>query len=297
MKTCPHCKSVNPDEAKFCNSCGQRLNEKPDEAIDQEEPAGYSSMVPDIVSPPVVKETWQEHRERIRQEKEEEAARKAEQERLEEEERLKAELAKSAEQKEAEEARHQKTELVTIVSILTALVVVLGGVIIYQNFFAAPKPSQTPAKFQPSGRTTEETQPRNYFDDSDLDDWRASRNKSTSPAPGSTGEQDFEEVTPEDGSAQDQDGNFQDSAAPTPSNPVRNNTDNTDVQTYQANFVMKLRSNPSLSASQVGSIAQGEQVEIDQTRTDDDGSLWGQIAGSDHWVCIRDDTETYLTKK
>lgn len=295
MKTCPHCKVTNPDEAKFCNSCGQRLNEKPDEVSpESEEPTPMTGMVPDIVSPPVVKETWSEHRERVRQEKEAEAARKAKQERAEEEARLKAELAKTAEQKEAEEVRHQKTELVTIVSILTVLVLVLGGIIVYQNFFAANTAPSTPvANASRNARTTEETSTRNYFDDSDLDDWRASRNQ-TSTAKSNEGEQEFEEVIPE-GSQENTDSQAFEESAPTPSNPIR--PDSSDTQKYQADFLMKIRNNPSLNAQQVGTIKEGESVEIDQTRTDEAGSLWGRIAGTGNWVCIQDDDQTYLTKE
>ncbi len=63
---------------------------------------------------------------------------------------------------------------------------------------------------------------------------------------------------------------------------------------YRTNFVMKVRSQPSLSGKQVDRLTEGTTVEVTEFSTADDGGYWGKI-GADRWVCIKDKQMTYLS--
>lgn len=71
---------------------------------------------------------------------------------------------------------------------------------------------------------------------------------------------------------------------------------NHSTTSYQTNFVMNVRTGPSIDEDQVNQMDAGETIEIEKTQTNSDGSTWGKIAGSENWICISDSDTQYLTK-
>lgn len=202
----------------------------------------------------------------------EERRRKEEQERREKQEQE----ARMSMMPGAQRNDKQKMILMTVICLLSCLVVILGLIVMTQSARNSSSRPHTP---------TSTSSMKRYFDDDYTDDWKESSSNATT----------FEEITDEEGwdlddEDYDDSGEFiEDIISDDDPEPGYGYGD-----VYQTQFVMKVRSQPSLDAGTVGSLSAGEKVEIDETRTDDNGATWGHLADQSGWVCIRDRQQTYL---
>lgn len=281
MKICPNCKQSNPDQANFCSSCGMPLSDVPSEeekAPASSLPGGFSGLKPDIVSAP-----------------EEKAPKTADEKQLEELQQsggLKIEYEPDDEpesdqkKKEGEEDSDSddnspKPAVIAVVLILSALVLLLGTIVVLQmiNQSGSKEPTFNPPKID----TLEESKVT-YFDSSYNDDWKNSR-------PSDEGEQEFEDLS-SPSSQQETNPVSQENSA----SQEFDSSDLEESQTYRAQYVMKVRSKPSMDADQVGRLAENEEVKIDEVSKQNDGSTWGRISGTSHWVCLNDSEMTYMER-
>lgn len=74
------------------------------------------------------------------------------------------------------------------------------------------------------------------------------------------------------------------------------NSSGTSTSNYQTNFVMNVRTGPSIDEDQINQIEAGQIIKIEKTQKNSDGAIWGKIAGSENWICISDSDTQYLTK-
>ncbi|GEM_PF-5667068 len=282
MKICPNCKQSNSDQSNFCSSCGMPISDVPSEeekAPASSLPGGFSGLKPDIVSAP-----------------EEKAPKTADEKQLEELQQsggLKVEYEpddESDSDKEKKEGAEDsdsddnspKPAIIAVVLILSALVLLLGTIVVLQmiNQSGSKEPTFNPPKID----TMEESQVT-YFDSSYNDDWKNSR-------PSDEGEQEFEDLS---SPQSEQPITSPDSQEDRISNEFES-SDLEESQTYRAQYVMKVRGEPSMNADQVGRLSENEEVKIDEVSKQNDGSTWGRISGTSHWVCLNDGETTYLER-
>lgn len=281
MKICPNCKQSNPDQANFCSSCGLPLS---DVASEEEKapasslPGGFSGLKPDIVSAP-----------------EEKAPKTADEKQLEELQQsggLKVEYEpddesepdqkkKGGEEDSDPDDNSPKPAVIAVVLILSALVLLLGTIVVLQmiNQSGSKEPTFNPPKID----SMEESKVT-YFDSSYNDDWKNSR-------PSDEGEQEFEDLS---SPSSEQAANS--ASQETSSSQEFDSSDLEESQTYRAQYVMKVRGEPSMDADQVGRLAENEEVKIDEVSKQNDGSTWGRISGTSHWVCLSDSETTYMER-
>lgn len=188
-----------------------------------------------------------------------------------------------ADDEEEEEQDEQKKWLIVAVFVLSLAVVCLGGLLLYQHFNRPDHSSSVPAEsmvefsedfeeesvsaLTPAAESSEEEHSEMSFFEYSFEDDDSRR------APVHANERSLEDDSQE-----------------------LNDDNETETADYRANFVMKVRSGPSLEDEQTGRIDEGETVHISQTRESSDGSLWGKLEGSDGWVCLHDSEQTYFTK-
>lgn len=188
-----------------------------------------------------------------------------------------------ADDEEEEEQDEQKKWLIVAVFVLSLAVVCLGGLLLYQHFNRPDQSSSVPAEsmvefsedfeeesvsaLSPKAESSEEEHSEMSFFEYSFEDDDSRR------APVHANERSMEDDSQE-----------------------LNDDNETETADYRANFVMKVRSGPSLEDGQTGRIDEGETVHISQNRESSDGSLWGKLEGSDGWVCLHDSEQTYFTK-
>ncbi len=275
MKICPNCQQSNPDDANFCSSCGMPLtNVASEKSKPSSLPAGFAGRRPDFVSMPENKAPKTPDEQQL-----EELARsgglKVEYE-PDDEPEPKDEEKKDGDKEESDEKEDSpKSAIIAVVLILSALVLLLGGIVVMQMI---DQTKQSEPSFNPPEIGSLEESKVTYFDSSYNDDWKNSR-------PADEGEQEFEDLTEPS-----------ESNETTPSGTSSSNSSNEGEQ-YRALYVMKLRNQPSTEGEQVGRVDQYEIVSIAETKKTSDGSVWGRLADSTSWVCISDAETTYLEKE
>lgn len=329
MKICPYCHLENPDQAKHCLACGKKLiDEKPkrfgifkkkekqeeqtnpQKPVAQEEvssPAQSASDYETNGSTPL-KNNVEEDQFLEGKTKEKgsvldrllsadqpekrveytplsdrlqpdissvdmEAERRRRQEQLERQQKAQRE-AQMAMMPNSPKNDKQKMLLTGVICLLSCLVIVLGVIVMTQSARDHANRPHTP---------TDSSSIKRYFDDSYTDDWKSTQTDTNT----------FEEVEDTEWAMSDDSGEFIEDIL-SEEDTAGTSTGHGDL--YITNYVMKVRQKPSLDAESIGSLEAQEEVEIVDTRTDSNGTIWGALANDEGWVCIQDSEQTYLTE-
>lgn len=329
MKKCPQCQQESLDSARFCANCGAPLETSSStpklsrqakrQSVLQSDPAPIDdskkkedSSLKENGDPSNSSKKESELKEDFSKEemdlKENDKEKKTPSEKDEKKKESKWQaflFQKKSDEKDAKEDEEDdevedhpedmQKMLFIAVCFLGLLVIFLSGLLIYQDFSSNPSPSQPVAI---ENQEVNETEVNETFEVSQNVSTTSSKSEESKAATSST--KTFS-ITHEDSRvlprrAGEPKPSSEASSEKSSTTSASSSTHSADTTTYQANYVMNVRTGPSTDEEQVSQIDEGEMVDIDQTEKKSDGSTWGRLENSDHWVCLKDEDTQYFTK-
>ncbi len=329
MKKCPQCQQESVDSANFCANCGASL-EPPKklsrQAKRKQEELQNKEFIPDHAeavetkasSSQAVRENSKEESNASLQEvkeenlktssktKEDEKAQKVSQEKKDEEKKVpkwhSLLFQKKSEEEEKEDDEEREDDdvddhpeefqriLFIAVCFLGLLVIFLSGLLIYQDFSSHSQEEGQAGEVVVQNEKEEQnnTMQANLMASVSKESQTSTKTFSLTHEEGRVLPRRAGEPRSASSESASQEEHEEKRSTSTSSSQ--------STSTYQANYVMNVRLGPSIEEEQVSQVEAGESIDIDKTQKNSDGSTWGRVKGSDHWVCLFDSDTQYFTE-